>query len=996
MKTTPQHRNWISRMRLTAASAALALAAVLMLAAITIQPARAQTFTLLSSFPGGMDGVNPEAGLVQGTDGSLYGTTVEGGWSCVTCGTVFKITPTGTLTTIYSFCILGICPQGEEPVAGLVLGTDGNFYGTTPYGGAGSTCENGYGCGYGTVFKITPTSELTTLYSFCSQSKCADGEYPYAGLVQGTDGNFYGTAGGGGAIKGGTVFKITPTGALTTLYSFCSQSHCTDGGGPTATLIQGTDGNYYGTTEGGGANCISQGGCGTIFKITSTGTLTTLHSFGGGSDGLDITGGLVQGSDGNFYGTTFGGGNVSACDQYGCGTVFKITPTGTLTTLYTFCSQTNCADGAAPLSETLVQGTDGNLYGTTLFGGSYSTCIDSCGDGTLFEITTSGQQTVLHSFDGSDGVEPYAGLVQDTDGNFYGTAYAGGSIPACPCGTVFSLSVGLGPFVTTVPTSGPSGTAVMILGTDLTGATSVSFNGTAATFTVVSATLITTTVPTGATTGPVTVVTPSSGTLTSNLPFTIPAGGTTTTTLNSAPNPSTFGQSVTFTATVTATNGGTPTGTVTFTADGTNVLGAITLSGSSAAVSTSALTAGTHSIVASYGGDSNYLPSTSAPLTQTVQMASSTLSIASNIDPSVYGQAVTFTVYISPQYGGNATGGVTFYNSTSEIGTAGVSGNKATLTYSALLVGKSGIQGVYSGDSNVAGSTSPVLFQVVNKASTTTAVTSSLNPAFLGQTITFTATVTSQYQGMVSGTVDFKSGTVSLGSAMLANGQASIDASFSKSGTDSITAKYLGDVNNTGSTSPALKQVVNKYPSSTAVVSSLNPSMVGQEVTFTATVTVTTDGSPTGTVTFKSGATTLGTVVLTGNTASLSTSTLTAGTRTITAVYSGDGTFKASTSPVLKQVVDKYPSSTTIASSLNPSIVGQAVTFTATVTTGATGTVTFKSGTTALGTVSLTGNTASLSTSTLTAGTHGITGVYSGDATFKASTSPVLEQVVKP
>ena len=692
----------------------------------------------------------------------------------------------------------------------------------------------------------------------------------------------------------GTVFKITPTGSLTTLYSFCSQSNCTDGEGPTATLIQGTDGNYYGTTESGGTNCISAGGCGTIFKITPTGALTTLYSFGvqsNGSDGFDITGGLVQGSDGNFYGTTFGGGNMSACDQYGCGTVFKITPTGTLTTLYTFCSQANCADGAAPLYEALAQGTDGNLYGTTAFGGAYSTCINSCGDGTLFEITTSGQQTVLHSFDGSDGVQPNAGVVQNTDGNFYGTAPRGGSDPNCSsCGTVFSLSVGLGPFLETVSTSGPSGTSVMILGTDLTGATSVSFNGTASTFTVASATLITTTVPAGATTGPVTVITPS-GTLTSNPPFTIPAPGPTTTTLASSLNPSTFNQSVTFTATVTATGGGTPTGTVTFTPDGSNVLGASALNGSGqATVSTSALTAGTHSIVASYGGDSNDQPSASTPLTQTVQMASSTLSIASNIDPSFYSQAVTFTVYVSPQFGGNATGGMNFYNSTSAIGTAGVSGNKATLTVSTLPIGTANIQGIYTGDSNVAGSASPVLFQVVNKISTTTAVTSSLNPSTFGQSLTFTATVSAP-KGKPTGKVTFMNGSTKLGAGTLTSGVTTITTATLGAGTKSITAVYAGNSIFAGSTSSVLSQVVDKATSTVTLTSSQNPSTLGQAVTFTATVAPQFSGTPIGNVTFRDGSTILGKVTLTGGLASFITSSLASGEHKITATYGGSANF---------------------------------------------------------------------------------------------------------
>jgi uncharacterized repeat protein (TIGR03803 family) len=230
-----------------------------------------------------------------------------------------------------------------------------------------------------------------------------------------------------------------------------------------------------------------------VFKITLTGTLTTLHSFDS-TDG-DAPRALVQGTDGNFYGTTTQGG------ANGYGTVFKITPSGKLTTL----------DSFAPYGfpeATLVLATDGNFYGTTSSGGTE-------GDGTIFKITPSGKLTTLHTFDGTDGAEIAAALVQDTNGTFYGTAPFGG---ANNDGTVFSLSVGLGPFVETQPTSGKVGAAVKILGTDLTGATSVTFNGTVAVFKVVSASLITTNVPTGATTGTVEVTTPK-GTLKSNVVF---------------------------------------------------------------------------------------------------------------------------------------------------------------------------------------------------------------------------------------------------------------------------------------------------------------------------------------------------------------------------------------------------------------------------------------------------------------------------------------------
>jgi uncharacterized repeat protein (TIGR03803 family) len=344
---------------------------------------------------------------------------------------------------------------------------------------------------------------LTTIHRFCSQSGCPDGYYPLAGLVQATNGGLYGTTSGGGTDSAGTIFKITPGGTLTTLYSFCPQTNCTDGAGPQAGLVQAANGDLYGTTIGGGANDD-----GTIFKITPGGTLTTLYSFCSQTnctDGFYPLGGLVQAANGDFYGTTYGGG------ANGGGTAFKITPGGTLTTLYSFCSQTNCTDGGG-LEAGLVQAADGDLYGTTYGYGAY-------GGGTVFKITPGGTLTTLYSFcsqtNCTDGATPYAGLVQDTNGDFYGTTTHKGGAAS---GTVFSLSVGLGPFVETRPPYGKVGAAVKILGTNLTGAASVSFDGTVAVFEVVSTSEITTTVPAGASSGKVQVVTPS-GTLSSNASF---------------------------------------------------------------------------------------------------------------------------------------------------------------------------------------------------------------------------------------------------------------------------------------------------------------------------------------------------------------------------------------------------------------------------------------------------------------------------------------------
>jgi len=447
----------------------------------------AQTLTTILNF-NLRDGADPPAAPIQATDGYLYGTT--NGGASTGYGTVFKMSTEGTLTTLYVFCSQPGCADGAEPDAGLVQGVDGNLYGTTLSGGANFE---------GAVFKITPGGTLTTLYSFCSLA-CADGYEPEAALVQGADGNFYGTTSEGGAGGQGTVFKITPGGALTTLYSFCSESNCTDGAQPLSGLIEGTDGSFYGTTYSGGANNY-----GTIYRITPSGALTILHSFNL-TDGAYPWAGLVHATNGSFYGTTVDGG------QNGTGTVFRITPAGELTTIYSFCSQGGeCPDGTLPRAA-LIQATDGSLYGTTWGGGSND-------KGTAFRIDLNGALRTLHRFcslpNCADGSQIVAGLVQDTDGNLYGTTWSGGAYGA---GTIFSLSVRLGPFVETRPTRGMAGKRVEILGTDLTGTTSVTFNGTPATFTVVSPSLITTTIPAGATTGAVQVATPG-GTLSSNVPF---------------------------------------------------------------------------------------------------------------------------------------------------------------------------------------------------------------------------------------------------------------------------------------------------------------------------------------------------------------------------------------------------------------------------------------------------------------------------------------------
>src|ERR1700691_721979 len=460
---------------------ALRACGVFLLWAATAALLPAQTYTVLYTFRGGGDGANPGSAVVQGTNGNFYGVIQNGG--------VYEMTPGGTTTILYSFT------GPADPLGALIQATDGNFYGTTYFGGASANCE--YGCG--TIFKMTPSGTLTTFYSFCPEINCPDGIGPYAGLVQGSEGNLYGTTLVGGANGQGAIFKISLTGTFTALYSFCSEADCADGQQPYAGLVVGSDGNLYGTASAGGAI-----GDGTVFRITPSGAFTTLHSFDG-TDGTAPTAALIQAANGRFYGTTGGGAS-------GNGTVFEMTPGGSLATLVSF----DGTDGDNPFNP-LVQATDRNFYGTTENGGTGGThCNTSSGCGTAFEMTPGGTLTTLQIFDPLVGNYPN-GRIQSTNGTFYGTTLVDGN-DGGGWGTIFSLDTGLGAFVETQPTSGPAGLDVKILGNNLGSTTGVAFNGTAATFTVVSPSLIRTTVPAGATRGSVQVTT-SSGTLTSNVAF---------------------------------------------------------------------------------------------------------------------------------------------------------------------------------------------------------------------------------------------------------------------------------------------------------------------------------------------------------------------------------------------------------------------------------------------------------------------------------------------
>jgi uncharacterized repeat protein (TIGR03803 family) len=410
--------------------------------------AQAQTFQVLANFHGS-DGSTPTGRLVQGPDGNFYGTTLNGGASnfcpppigpdqAAGCGIIFQATPGGGLTTLYNFCSLAVCTDGSHPWAGMVLGSDGNFYGTTSAGGGGY--------GIGTVFQLLPGQGPVIVANISNDATVSPG------LVEGSDGNIYGASNFNGA------FQLTPSGALTTIYGF------QDGSSPTGSMVQGTDGNFYGTT----ANTISS----SVFRLSpepgagcpsgsNTGNgwcETVLHSFCSSpncADGQNPEGGVAEGSDGNFYGTTSGGGANNFCRKAtgvpGCGTVFRITPNGVLTTLYNFCSLPRCSDGAVPFGG-LVLGSDGNFYGTTTNGGkgAHGDCSNlHCG--TLFQLTPGGSLTTLHSFcswvDCSDGGAPYASLIE-AGGTFYGTT----SMGFTGAGAIFSWSADVAVAPTISPT----------------------------------------------------------------------------------------------------------------------------------------------------------------------------------------------------------------------------------------------------------------------------------------------------------------------------------------------------------------------------------------------------------------------------------------------------------------------------------------------------------------------------------------------------------------
>jgi uncharacterized repeat protein (TIGR03803 family) len=457
---------------------------------------------LFSELIQGADGNFYGTTVAGGSGACADGFGVEG------CGTIFRITPAGVQTVLYNFLydsVTNTAVNGIYPYGGLVQGKDGNFYGTASAGGNPSAGGNGCNLGCGTIFKITPAGKFTLLHQFAGVGgKPPEGAGPTGRLIQASDGRFYGTTYSGGSVEGfnnqGTIFSITPSGVFSTLHQFDNVHAVRDGANPYAGLIRATDGNFYGTTYFGGTD-----GVGTVFRFSkSTGVVTVLHSFvqplhGDFPDGAYPLAALVQASDGSLVGATTTGGAVQADDN---GTLFRITTKGVFAKLWDFDAKTG---GSYPQGG-LIQASDGNFYGTTQVGGQAD-----CSCGTVYRLTPSGTVTPLTAFeDATAGRWPLAVPLQGADGSLYITNSRGPSIgPHDGGGTVIRIDNGLpkpAPVITKFsPASGSVGKKVTISGDHFVGTIGVSFSGTMASFTVKSATTVVAVVPAGAMSGRITV-----------------------------------------------------------------------------------------------------------------------------------------------------------------------------------------------------------------------------------------------------------------------------------------------------------------------------------------------------------------------------------------------------------------------------------------------------------------------------------------------------------
>jgi uncharacterized repeat protein (TIGR03803 family) len=661
------------------------LAAILCIGAATTA-VHAQSVNLVYGFAGTTDGSSPSA-LIHASDGNLYGEALGDNANGI-AGTIFRLTPAGDFKVLYTFTGGN---DGAAPIGGLVEGPDGNFYGIAAEEGANQ---------FGTLFKVTPSGEFTLLYTFGDDDNA--GVQPNGPLTLGEDGNFYGTTQGGGPGPGtGSVYKITPAGKATLITGFTSSNNQ-----PLATVIQGTDGNFYGTTNGP---------YGSVYKVTPSGTYTSLYSFNSTTGGAGPQTPLVEGSDGNFYGTTVAGNGDDAF-----GTIFKVTPAGSVTYLHVFDGN----DGSAPFAPLFIA-TDGNFYGTTYNLGDGAS--DGNGGGTLFKLTPADTLSTLYQFNTNViGADPNTPVMQASNGSLYGTTStygkeggAAGSI----YDAVFSPALAAPVQLTLSKSSIVAGSSVTLEWQVLnafsltlqqcyayiqgsptaagswTGKQSGTYNSSKKLFTG-SATI--TPAAAGTYTYSLTCGGQESGFAT--LVVTAPAKTASTTTLAASPNPASVGQSVTLTATVIG-SGATPGGSVTM-YYGSYVLGTKTLDSGVAtlAASTNGLPSGNYSLTAKYSGDSNFNASTSAAYVVKLNKAATAITLAASPVSVTPPADVTLTATVSRLASGSSghpTGKVTFYYKNEELGSANLTASGvATLSAGSdgIPAGNYAITAEYSGD----------------------------------------------------------------------------------------------------------------------------------------------------------------------------------------------------------------------------------------------------------------------------------------------------------
>ena len=853
-----------------------------------------------------------------------------------------------TFANLYNFTSKTV---GWQPYAGLIQDTGGNFYGTTLTGGAYLSGPSG-----GTVFKVTPTGAETTLYSFCaSGASCLDGSGPQSALLMDSAGNLYGTVNAGGANNQGVVFELTPapSGGVclsgtyqgtgwceSVLYSFTNGS---DGAYPLGKLIQDSSGNLYSTTSGGSPN-----GCGGVFELSppasgsTTWTETSLYTFGGSGtgDACNPSAGLAFDGSGNLYGTAnFGGVNTSASSA-GNGAVYELTPglggTWTETFLYSF---TGGSDGCFPLSDLAYQG--GNLYGTA----------SSCGvgvNGSVFELSSSGGTwTESTIFDFPASAEPYAGVVADPAGNLFGTTYLGGPGTGGGYGTVYKLS----------PPATPGGawteSTVYAFGTGV-GAHSANDRNPFGMVLLANGKLY-------GTTGSSTCTSSKCTAFGAVWSLTPPPP---TVTVTSSLNPSLSGQSVTFSATITSAVGASVSGSVawssssgsmTCTESGTSTTNVTTGNPGTTTCTTTSLAAGTDTITASYSGDSINKPS-SGSFSQIVNAAGDTVSVVSTSNPSAYGQSVSFTATVASTSTGTPTGTVQFSIDGNAFGSQVplVSGVASSASISTLTVGSPHtVTAAYSGDSIFPPNTG-ILSQNVNSAGENITVASSENPSTLGDGVTFTATINAanglvrrrngvkpmDVTGTVAWTVNGNPitgcGSTSVNVVNPGTSTATCTTATLAVGDDAITATYSGDSNHsTGSGNLPGGQTVNQATPDVTLNPNGSPAgnPYGQAISFRASVAP--GCSPvcaTGTLQFSIDDNALGSPVTVsggGVVNSISISNLPVGSHSVCVSYSGDSNYLPNT-VCISYSITAADVGVVVTSSQNPSVYGQSVTFTAT------------------------------------------------------------------